>query len=193
MNDRIMARLSAIEPRALLLMMVCVLAILLFEGWLQVLRQPMSDYLRLKGERAAQVQPRSEPPRVQAEIGRLEGEVAALAKKLQGQSAQRPVDQMVVAIIDRLDHIAVRRGVRLDSARQGATRRVLMFDEVSTDIKVTGKYAPLFEWLRDAEAELAPLVITQFSMKRTDTASGTLAMELKLAEYRPVTTGAARQ
>ncbi len=188
-----MDRFARIEPRVLLLLMGSILAILVLEGWLLVLRAPLSDYRRLQAERRALARPQAEPARLQAEIGRAESELAALTLKLQGQSAQLPLDQMVVAIIDRLDRIAARRGVRLDSVRPGATRQVLMFDEVSSDIKVTGRYQALFEWLRDTENELGPLVITQFSMKRTDPASGTLAMDLKLAAYRPATKGTASQ
>lgn len=192
MKDRIMVSLARIEPRVLLLLMAGILAILMLEGWL-LLRAPLADYRRMQGERAALVRPQAEPARLQAQIGLIEGELAALTHKLQGQGTQLPVEQMVVSIIDRLDRIAARRGVRLDSVRPGATRQVLMFDEVSSDIKVTGRYQALFEWLRDTEDELGPLVVTQFSMKLTDAASGTLALNLKLAAYRPVTTGAAKQ
>lgn len=193
MKDRIMAGLARIEPRMLLLLLVSLLAIVLLQGWLLLLRAPLADYRRLQGERTALVQPRSEPSRLQAKIGLIEGELAALARQPGGESTHRPVEQMVVGIIDRLDRIAARRGVRLDSVRPGTTRRVLMFDEVSADIKVTGKYQALFEWLSDAEKELGPLVVTQFSMKLTDVTAGTLSMDLKLAAYRPAATGAARQ
>jgi len=188
-----MDRLARVEPRVLLLLMFGILALLLLQGWLSLLRAPLSDLRRLHGERAALVRPPAEPAHLQTEIRRIEHELALLTHQLQGQRTQVPVDQMVVSIIDRLDRIAARRGVRLDSVRPGATRRVLMFDEVSSDIKVTGKYQALFEWLRDTEDELGPLVVTQFSMKLTDAPSGTLAMNLKLAAYRPVATGAARQ
>ncbi len=187
-----MVRLARIEPRVLLLLLGSLLAIVLLQGWL-LQRAPLADYRRLQGERTALVQPQSEPSRLQAKIGLIEGELAALTHQLGGESAHQPVDQMVVGIIDRLDRIAARRGVRLDSVRPGTTRRVLMFDEVSADIKVTGKYQALFEWLSDAEMELGPLAVTQFSMKLTDVTAGTLSMDLKLAAYRPAATGAARQ
>jgi Tfp pilus assembly protein PilO len=193
MTVRIMASLARIEPRTLLLLLGSLLAILLLQGWLLLLRAPLADYRRLQGERAALVQPQSESSRVQAKIGLIEGELAALARQPGGVGTHQPVEQMVVGIIDRLDRIAARRGVRLDSVRPGTTRRVLMFDEVSADIKVTGKYQALFGWLSDTEMELGPLVVTQFSMKLTDGAAGTLSMDLRLAAYRPAATGAAKQ
>lgn len=193
MKARIMVLLARLEPRVLLMLMGCTIAFLMLEGWLLVLRQPLSDYRRLQGERAALVRPPAEPSRMQAELGRLEGDLAALALKVQGQGPQLAVDQLAVHIIERLDRIAARRGVRLVSVRPGATRRVLMFDEVSSDIKVTGKYQALFDWLREAEEELGPLVVTGFSIKLTDAASGALAMDLKLAAYRPAANGAAKQ
>lgn len=188
-----MARLARIEPRMLLLLLGSLLAIVLLQGWLLLLRAPLADYRRLQGARGALVQPQSEPSRLQARIGLIEGELAALTLQMGGEGAHQPVDRMVVSIIDRLDRIAARRGVRLDSVRPGTRRRVLMFDEISADIKVTGKYQALFEWLSDAEKELGPLVVTQFSMKLTDVTASTLSMDLKLAAYRPAATGAARQ
>ena len=201
MKARIMALLGRLEPRVLLMLMGCVIALFVLEGWLLVLRQPLSDYRQLQsglqsglqGERAALVQPPADPSRMQAELGRLEVELAALTQKLQGQGPVLAADQLVVHIIERLDRIAGRRGVRLASVRPGATRRVLMFDEVSSEIKVTGKYQALFEWLREAEEELGPLVVTGFSIKLTDAASGALAMDLKLAAYRPAANWAAKQ
>jgi hypothetical protein len=44
----------------------------MLEGWLLVLRQPLSEYRRLQGERAALLRPRAEPARMQAELGRLD-------------------------------------------------------------------------------------------------------------------------
>ncbi|MGP1677355.1 MAG: GspMb/PilO family protein [Burkholderiales bacterium] len=192
MKQRIMASLARLEPRMLLLLMASLLAIVLLLAWWLLLRAPLADYRRLHGARAALVQTQSAPSSLQAKIGLLEGELAALTHQLQGESAPQPLDQMVVSIIDRLDRIAARRGVRLDSVHPGTTRRVLMFDEVSADIKVSGKYQALFEWLRDTEMELGPLVVTQFSMRLTDVAAGTLSMDLKLAAYRPAATGAAK-
>ncbi len=193
MKDRIMVSLARMQPRVLLLLLGSLLAIVLLQGWLLLLRAPLADYRRLHGERTALIQPQSEPSRMQAKIGLIEGELAALARQRGGESAHQPVEQMVVSIVDRLDRIAARRGVRLDSVRPGTTRRVLMFDEVSADIKLSGKYQPLFGWLSDTEMELGPLVVTQFSMKLTDGAAGTLSMDLRLAAYRPAATGAARQ
>lgn len=209
MKARIMALLGRLEPRVLLMLMGCIIALLMLQGWLLVLRQPLSDYRRLQselqsglqsgrqsglqGERASLVQPPADPSRMQAELDRLEVELAALTQKLQGQGPVLAADQLVVHIIERLDRIAGRRGVRLAGVRPGATRRVLMFDEVSSEIKVTGKYQALFEWLREAEEELGPLVVTGFSIKLTDAASGALAMDLKLAAYRPAANGAAKQ
>ena len=193
MNDRLMARLARLEPRVQLLAMGGLLVILLLLSWWLLLRAPLADYRRLQGARAALVRPQSEPSRLLAKIGLTEGELAGLTQQLGGESAPQPVDQLVVSIVNRLDRSAARRGVRLDRVHPGTTRPVLMFDEVSADIKVTGKYQALFEWLRDTEMELGPLVVTQFSMKLTDVAAGTLSMDLKLAAYRLAATGAAKK
>jgi len=193
MKDRIMVSLARMQPRVLLLLLGSVLAIVLLQGWLLLLRAPLADYRRLHGARTALIQPQSEPSRLLAKIGLMEGELAGLTQQLGGESAPQPVDQLVVSIVNRLDRSAARRGVRLDSVRPGTTRRVLMFDEVSADIKVSGKYQALFGWLSDTEMELGPLVVTQFSMKLTDVAAGTLSMDLRLAAYRPAATGAAKQ
>ena len=183
MNAQLMNRLYRLEPRVLLWIMAALVVFLLLEGWLLVLRQPLSDYARLRKEAAALGPPASSTDPMPVQIGRLEKELAAIQHKLQGDGPQLPEDQMVVYIIDRLARIADANGVRLGSVRPALTRRVLMFDEASFDIKVSGRYAALFEWLRAIEDELGPLVITRFAIKQADT-SGGLSMELKLAAYR---------
>lgn len=193
MKDRLLAGMARIEPRLLLALMAGVVVLIALEGWLVVLRTPLADYRRLQHpQHAAPVRLRADPSRLQAEIGEMEGELTRLTHALQGQGAPLPVDQMVVQLIGRLDRIAARHRVRLHSVRPSAARRVLMFDEVSSDIKVTGNYRSLFGWLRDTEEELGPLVVTQFSIKIADVASGTLSMDLKLAAYRPAAEGAAK-
>lgn len=193
MKARILALLEGLEPRMLFMLGGCILAFGLLEGWLLVLRQPLADYRRLQDERAALTRPQANVAAQRADFERLERELAAFTGQLQGEGPQPAADQLVVYLIERLDRIAARHGVRLDSVRPGATRSVLMFDEVSSDIKVTGKYAALFDWLREAERELGPLVVTQFTLKIADVASGVLSMELKLAAYRPAAPGSAKK
>lgn len=185
MKGRITALIERMDPRTLTMLMACVIAVLLLEGWLLGLKKPLSELRRLEAERATLVRPQADPVRVQADIDRLQAGLAALALRLHGQGPQLSVDQLAVHIIERLDRIALRHGIRLDSVRPGATRRVLMFDEVSSDIKLSGKYGALYEWLREAEQELGPMVVTRFSIKAVDGATGALAMELRLAAYRP--------
>ena len=189
MKDRIAARLYRLEPRMLLLVMGATILFIGLESWMLVLRQPLADWTRLKSERAGLERPATAADRVPAEIVRLEQDITALTRKLQGNGPQLAEDQMVVYVIDRLDHIAARHGARLGSVRPAATKRILMFDEVSFDIKVSGKYQSLYQWMRDTEEELGPLVVTKFSMQ-TDTAS-VLTMDLKLAAYRLAPEGSA--
>jgi len=193
MNERFLLRLARIEPRLIVLIMGSLLAVLALQGWLLVLRGPVSDLRRLHGQRVALAAPRAQASHLESQIGGLEAQVAVLTNKLRGQEAHTSVDQMVVGLIGRLDRIAERRGVHLDSVRPGATRRVLMFDEVSSDIKLTGDYRALFGWLRDAEQEPGPLAVTEFSINSAEAGSGVLSMDLKLAAYRPAAAGNAMQ
>ena len=183
MKARVLAYLAALTPRTVRLAMGGLLAFMLLEGWLLVVRQPLGEFMHLRNEHAALAQHASDPQRTAAEITSVEHEVAALAGQLAGAGSQLSPDRVIVGIVDRLAGIATRRHAALHGVRPAGIKRVLMFDEMAFDIQVGGAYRELLDWMQDVERELGPLVVTRFSIKRGAT-TDTLSMELRLAAYR---------
>lgn len=192
MKAAIMDRLAALPARTLWLVIGGILLLIAVEGWLLVLRQPFGEYLKLKHERTTLGGPASSPGQLPAEVERAERQLAALTERLAGADTRNAPDRTVVQLMDRLATLAARHGATLHGVRPAATRRALMFDEMAFDIQGAGSYPALLKWLEDMESELAPFVVTQFSIKRGATAEA-LAMDLRLAVYRLQTgTGAAK-
>ena len=182
MKTAIMDRLAALPARTLWLVIGGILLLTLVEGWLLVVRQPLAEYLKLKSERATLESPVSSPA-LPAEVERAERQLAALTERLAGADKSSATDRTIVQLMERLTTLAARHGATLHSVRPAAARRALMFDEMAFDIQGAGSYPALLKWLEDMESELAPFVVTQFSIKRGATAEA-LAMDLRLAVYR---------
>lgn len=181
MNSWTVARLIGINPRLLLIGATCALLLIAMECWILLLRDPIAEYRGIQNkEKALESTLRhmsASPPALE----KVSQEVAALEQRIQGMDLQLPADRLVVGMIGKLDGIAVRHGVALVRVKPGADKDVFMFEEVSFDIELRGKYQSLFDWLRDVETELSNLVITQFEIKP---ASNLLSINLKAAIYR---------
>ena len=183
MKAAIIERLAALPARTLWLVIGGILLLIALEGWLLVLRQPFGEYLKLKSERATLESPVSAPAQLPAEVERAERQLAALTERLAGVDKPKAADGMIVQLMDRLAALAARHGATLHGVRPAEARRALMFDEMAFDIQGAGSYSALLKWLEDVETELAPFVVTQFSIKR-GAAADELAMDLRLAVYR---------
>jgi Tfp pilus assembly protein PilO len=183
MKAAVIERLAALPARTLWLVIGGVLLLTLVQGWLLVLRQPFGEYLKLKSERATLESPAGSSAQLAAEVERAERQLAALTERLAGAEKPNATDRTIVQLMDRLATLAGRHGATLHGVRPADTRRALMFDEMAFDIQGAGSYPALLKWLEDMESELAPFVVTQFSIKRGTTAEA-LAMDLRLAVYR---------
>jgi Tfp pilus assembly protein PilO len=183
MKTAIIERLAALPARTLWLVIGGILLLVLAEGWLLVLRQPLAEYLKLKRERATLESPVGSPAQLPAEVERAERQLAALTERLASAEKPNATDRTMVQLMDRLAALAARHGATLHGVRPVEARRASMFDEMAFDIQGAGSYPALLKWLEDMESELAPFVVTRFSIKRGATAEA-LAMDLRLAVYR---------
>ena len=183
MKAALIERLAALPARTLCLVIGGILLLILVQGWLLVLRQPFGEFLKLKQERATLEGSANSPGQLPAEVERAERQLAALTERLAGADKPNGTDRTIVQLMDRLSTLAARHGATLHGVRPAEARRALMFDEMAFDIQGAGSYPALLKWLEDMESELAPFVVTQFSIKRGATAEA-LAMDLRLAVYR---------
>ena len=189
MTARALAYLAQQSPRTMLLAMGGIVVFLVLQGGL-LLRQPLAEYLQAGRERAALESFANAPQELPAEIARVERELAALQQRLAGASPQLAPEQMIGEVVDRLAAVAARHRAALNGVRPVGIRRTFMYDEMAFDIQAAGAYPALVDWLEDVERELGPLVVTQFSIKRS-AAAGALNLELRVAAYRLADVGEA--
>jgi Tfp pilus assembly protein PilO len=183
MKQRLAARWNALDPRLRGLTVLAAVLLVVVEIWVLVLRPPVERYRALRAGNASLEQLASTQRNREEELGRVEADIAALEARLQGSLPGLTTEQMVVALVARLDRLARRHGVTLAGVKPGDSKPVLMFEEVSFDIKAMGTYIPLVAWLDEVRAELGPLVVTRFAI-RAGAPGKPLDMELKIAAYR---------
>lgn len=178
-------RLAQVRPQLLLFVMLFLLFAVPATAWLYFFKRPVAEYRELLRTRASLQVAIRESATLPAQMQTLTQDVAVLTRRVRGEGPLLPAGQMTGHIIQQLDRLAPRYGVELVSVKPGLERSVQMFQEVPFEIEVRGSYFGLFDWLRDAEEQLAPLVVTQFGI----TAGGpgeALDMRLKMASYRLV-------
>lgn len=181
MKAQFLARLLQLDSRLLLMAMVCALALLATQSWVFLFRNPITEYRTVQhdGDEREKTLPGLE--QILPEIEKLKREVRELEQRMQVAQTRLPVDQLLVPVIGELDRIAARHGIALVRVKPGADKDVLMFEEISFDIELRGKYESLLAWLHDVETELTSLAITQFEIK---TGSEPLTINLRVASYR---------
>lgn len=186
MNERLLLRLAAIDRRILLGVLVFFVMLVAFECWLLVLRTPLTDLWNQTAMHADLAAANAGSGDIAARIDRLAAQLPELEKTVAGGQNAHSDDGTILMLMDTLGHLGAGHGVSLGSVKPGARRIVLGFEETIYDIEARGEYRPLYEWLREAQKNVAPLVVTGFTLKSIDEGQR-VAIALKLADYRPVT------
>ena len=86
-------------------------------------------------------------------------------------------------VIDVLDRISARHGIDLVSVVPGEKAEVLMFEELPYDVEVRGEYFRLFDWFREVERELHPMVVKRFELA-AGAEPDVIPLTLRLVAYR---------
>lgn len=186
MKQRLLRKLAALDTRILIGAMAAIVALAGIEGWLLVLRAPLAELRNQTTLHADLAAAGAAGDETAAQIERLTAELPRLEKALGNEKFARTDDGMILFLMDALGRVATRQGVSLGSVRPGARRIVQGFEETDYDIEARGEYRSLYQWLREAQAGVAPLVVTGFSLRSIDEGPR-LTLALKLADYRPVT------
>jgi Tfp pilus assembly protein PilO len=186
MKQRLLRKLAELDTRILIGAMAAIVALAGIECWLLVLRAPLAELRNQTTLHADLAAAGAGGDETAAQIERLTVELPRLEKALDSEKIARTDDGMILFLMDALGRVATRHGVSLGSVRPGARRIVQGFEEAVYDIEARGEYRSLYQWLREAQAGVAPLVVTGFSLRSID--EGTrITLALKLADYRPVT------
>lgn len=111
-----------------------------------------------------------------------------LEYRLNGDMANLPIRQMEAYIIGRLQRISWDNSIELVSVEPGTGERLQIFQEMLFNVRLSGHYADLHQWLWQARQELGFVVIKEFSLKRQNNVDvdPLLLATLTLASYRAV-------
>ena len=186
MKARAMRALDRLDPRLLAGMAVLIVAMLVFEGWMLVLRKPFAEYGRIVANHAALSAALSQQPDPSSDLEKLAAELRRLSANLSGK-LQLPAsdDKIAASLMAALDRSALSHGVKLSAVKPRERRPVSVFEEVSFEVGADGGYLPLCEWMMDFENTVGNNVnITEFDMKAAEEGRK-VQLTLKLALYRP--------
>jgi Tfp pilus assembly protein PilO len=175
------------------LAMILILGAAALEGWVLVLRKPFGEYRQLATTRSSLSATVAASATQQSELNRLTTELKELDDRLAGEvRTPAPEDQLAVGLMTALDRAAARKGIALTSVKPGGRRQVLSFEEIGFDVGAQGRYLLLCQWLLDFERTVGrSATVTDFSMTYLNDKGGQVALTLKLALYRPITSAGA--
>ena len=190
MMNQIFRALAERDPRLPPLVGCLLIAFLCIEGWMFVLKKPMTEYKRLST--SAQILSQSLPVRggPSSEIDLLERENQRLTDKLQGEMhLDRSGDGVVVPLVEMLDKSARAANLKLLSVHPGTTRAVAGFDEMTFDVTLSGAYLPLANWLLSLSEKFGDRVSVSELDIRTNEGETDLSVTIKLAMILPTRVG----
>ncbi len=185
--QRLIQALGKLNPHLLLGLMLLATALLAFEGWVLVLRQPYAGYQKVLSARTTLASSLQQSADQSGELGRLANELKQLMDKL-GSELHLPAsdDKMAASLISALDRSAALHGVALSSVKPGQKRPVSVFEEVSFEVSAKGSYLQLCEWMLDFGKTLGNnAAVTEFDIKSADDGRQ-VVLSMNIALYRPL-------
>jgi Tfp pilus assembly protein PilO len=187
MNQRILSYLGAMPARGLNLAAcgaLLIAAALLFA----VLRPALAELSAMRAERIRHQQTIAGGAVLSQINEQLGADVDRLSRIVTNNQGTRSAEQTVVYVIGELNRISIKRGVTLSSILPGASRKLMMFDEIPFDIEISGNYPGVIGWLQDMEAAVATLAVTQLDVRRSGSADN-LSVKARIAVYQETESG----
>ncbi len=121
-----------------------------------------------------------------SQLARSREQLSALNKRLYGEMANRPENEIEAYIIGQLQVISWRHQIELAGVKPSKGVPIDMFHEILFDVDVTGDYFDLYAWLRELNNELGFVVIKKYEMRPLDQhkEDSQLTAKLTIASYR---------
>lgn len=187
MIQRLVDFLTPLNSRMVTAVMLLLVALLAFEGWMLVLRQPFAAYEQSRTARLSLADSLSQSPDVSIELKQVVSELQQLSDKLSGQLHMPASDDEIAAtLMAALDQSAARHGLTLSSVVPGERNPVSVFEEVPFEVSATGPYLRLAAWMLDFENTLGHnSAVADFDMK-TAGHGDLVNLSLRIALYRPL-------
>ncbi len=108
--------------------------------------------------------------------------VDELLTKLQKESEHRSKGDVIPAVLVALDKMSENNHVKLSGVDPLGSKRVNLFEQLAFDIRLTGSYKNIFNWLSEAETTLQPMSITHIRIAPSSV-SGEVIVQLKTVSY----------
>lgn len=187
MMTKTIQALGKLNPRLVYGLMLLVICLLAFEGWIFLLRKPYAEYQQILSTRESLTSSLRQSPDQLSELDKLANELKRLSEKLSGE-LRLPAsdDKMAASLMEALDRSASIHGVMLASVKPKERKQVSVFEEVSFEVSAKGSYLHLCAWMLDFAKTLGNnATVTEFDMKSADEGKQ-VALSLKIALYRPL-------
>lgn len=187
MMTKTIQALGKLNPLLVYGLMLLVIGLLAFEGWILLLRKPYAEYQQILSTRESLVSSLRQSPDQLSELDKLANELKHLSEKLSGE-LRLPAsdDKMAASLMEALDRSASMHDVMLASVKPKERKQVSVFEEVSFEVSAKGSYLHLCAWMLDFAKTLGNnATVTEFDMKSADEGRQ-VALSLNIALYRPL-------
>lgn len=180
--------LQRFEPRQLLLILSGI--VLLFAAVLitYVVKPQFKNYSSTLKSRDSLKQVVDNNRGLEIQLKMEQKAIAELNKKLHGDMANLPVNQMESFIIGRLQHISWQHNIELIGIKPSTGEKLEKYQEILFNVNLSGDYFDLYTWIKELSNELGFTVIKQFEMRpqQQNKVSPRLSANLTMASYRSI-------
>ena len=179
--------IGKLNPRLVYGLMLLVIGLLAFEGWVLLLRKPYAEYQQILSTRESLSSSLRQSPDQLSELEKLANELKQVSEKLSGE-LRLPAsdDKMAASLMEALDRSASMHDVMLAGVKPKERKQVSVFEEVSFEVSAKGSYLHLCAWMLDFAKTLGNnATVTEFDMKTADEGRQ-VALSLNIALYRPL-------
>ncbi len=187
MMNKVYQALGKLDSRMLIGLMLFLIGLLVFEGWMLVLRKPYTEYRQVISTRASLSSSLDQSANQSSEMNTVANELKQLSDTLSGElHLSATDDKMAATLMESLDHSARQHSITLFSVKPLATQPVSVFEEVSFEVSAKGQYLQLARWMLDFSNTLGSNVaVTEFDMKAAEEGKQVM-LTLNIALYRPL-------
>ncbi len=187
MMTKTVQALAKLNPHLVFGLMLLIVGLLAFEGWILLLRKPYAEYQQILSTRESLSSSLRQSPDQLSELDKLANELKHLSEKLSGE-LRLPAsdDKMAASLMEALDRSASMHDVMLASVKPKERKQVSVFEEVSFEVSAKGSYLHLCTWMLDFGKTLGNnATVTEFDMKSADEGKQ-VVLSLNIALYRPL-------
>lgn len=187
MMGRLTMALGKLDSRLRVGLLLVIVSLLIFEGWMLVLRKPYAEYKQIQTTRESLADGLNQYSNQPTDLSKMADELKQLSDRLSGQlNVPASDDKMAASLIEALDKSALLHGITLSSVKPGERKQVSVFEEVAFEVSAKGRYLELCKWMLNFGETLGNSAsVTEFDIKSANEGQ-LVTLSLKIALYRPL-------